>query len=394
MRIRKLGLIIIFVFQVFLLSSCSTNKSPIWNNESSVVDTNKLYAVKTGAISASLDGVATLIPAKETSLYFNDVSGVLLNLNIKANDTVGAGQILGEISSDTINLQLSQANIDLKVANLQKSMNDLGLNNAKINISISKIELDRSEKLLNSAKVYQKDKVKIENENTLQDAQQEYEKALLLYQQNQNQLLSLQKNEEILNLDIQRCTLNIQDIKRTLDNCKLVAPTGGMITFVDNISLLDYISSNRVIAKIVEPKNYVLQLAAANKSGFDYGTKVQLKVNGQDFTGEVYKPLSGDLISTENASPKSNNLLYFTVDKPINNLKLGDKTTVSIVTKEHSGVIVIPRTAINVNGSKVTVNRYNNGKLETVEIEKGIESGLYVEILKGLKVDDRIVNSY
>ena len=54
--------------------------------------------------------------------------------------------------------------------------------------------------------------------------------------------------------------------------------------------------------------------------------------------------------------------------------------------KEQAGQIIVPKAAIKENGSKVTVNKYNEGKIETVEIIKGIESGSNVEVISGLNV--------
>ena len=389
--------LVIFIFAYFSYKALERNKN-------GVVNADNIYEVKTGNIELSQEGVATLVAAKETNLYFNKVSGVLQNINVKVNDIVTEGQLIGEISSDDINLQLKQAEIEDKMSKVNSQKIELSINNMNKTMELSKIDLDSSVKILDDARIELDTAINLKNDpdkvalkkaqSDYDNAQKENRKANLVYEQNENQLNSLKLDRENLNYSTQSRLLKNQDLNKSLDNCKLVARTGGKITFVDNISVLDYIAASRVIAKIVEENNYVLQFTSSNISDFSSGMKVQIKINGENYNGEVYEPTSGDLIKVEDSSVKTKTQVYFKLEKPIKDLSLGARTTISVATEEKTGVIIIPKSAIKENGFKFTVNKYNDGKIETVEIVKGIETGSNVEVIDGLNVGDKIISGF
>ena len=119
-----------------------------------------------------------------------------------------------------------------------------------------------------------------------------------------------------------------------------------------------------------------------------------MKIDGETYNGAVYEPASGDLIKSEDAAVKNKTLVYFTLEQPIKKLSLGDRTTVSVATEKKKDVIVVPKAAVKMDGNKFTVNKYNDSKIETVEIVKGIETESNVEIIDGLNVGDEIVVGY
>lgn len=403
--IKKRGFIVISILVVLaiLISAYLLNRvsSRINNYESS---TENIYEVKTGDIELSQEGVATLVASKETNLYFNQVSGVLQSINVKVNDDVTAGQVIGEISSDDLNLQIQQAAIDEKIANVNAQKIDLAITNMDKSVELSKIDLDSSVNTVNRTKsILNSIKSPTTNEErvALNTAQADYDKAVkenkkakLVYEQNLNQLTSLKLEKENTNNTASSRALRTQALQKNLENCKLVANTPGKITFVENVSLKDFIVSGRVIAKIVEQKNFVLQFKSTNISDFTSGMKLKLKINGDTYNGAVYEPASGDLIKPEDSSVQNKTLVYFSLEEPIKSLNLGDRTSVSVSTEKKENVIVVPKSAVTGEGDRFTVKKYNDGKIETVEIVKGIETDSNVEVKDGLKVGDKIVVGY
>lgn len=403
-RVLVLSIAVVIVLTIACgISVYLLKKTPNWN-KSGALNTNNLYEVKTGKIELSQEGAANLVASKETNLYFNQVSGVLQNIDIKVNDVVAQGQELGKISSGDLSSQLEQAAIDDKIADVNSQKIDLSITNMNKTLELSKIDLDSSVKNFNDTKstleaiTYAQtdaDKAALKKaQSDFDNAQKENQKAALVYEQNQNQLESLKLDKETLNYTAQSRLLKSQQLQKNLDNCKLVAQTAGKITYVDNVSVLDYIAAGRVIAKIVEEKNYVLQFTSSNVGEFTPGMKVKIKVNGTTYNGTVYEPASGDLIKAEDSSVISKTQVYFTLEEPIKDLSLGSRATISVTTDEKDGVIVVPKAAIKENGSKITVNRYKDGEIETIEITKGIETGSNVEVISGLNVGDKIVSGY
>jgi multidrug efflux pump subunit AcrA (membrane-fusion protein) len=402
---KKRGFVVISILVVLaiLISAYFLNRASGKNNNYSS-NADNIYEVKTGDIELSQEGVATLVASKETNLYFNQVSGVLQSINIKVNDDVTAGQVIGEISSDDINNQIQQAAIDDKIANVNAQKIDLAITNMNKSVELSKIDLDssantvnRTKSILNSIKSPTTNEEKV----ALNTAQADYDKAVkenqkakLVYEQNLNQLTSLKLEKQNANNTASSRALKTQALQKSLENCKLVANTPGKVTFVDNVSLKDFIVSGRVIAKIVEQKNFVLQFKSTNISDFTSGMKLKLKINGDTYNGAVYEPASGDLIKPEDSSVQNKTLVYFSLEEQIKSLNLGDRTSVSVSTEKKENVIVVPKSAVTGEGDRFTVKKYNDGKIETVEIVKGIETDSNVEVKDGLKVGDKIVVGY
>ncbi|MDQ1343613.1 MAG: HlyD family secretion protein [Patescibacteria group bacterium] len=67
--------------------------------------------------------------------------------------------------------------------------------------------------------------------------------------------------------------------------------------------------------------------------------------------------------------------------------------TVTIVTEERSGVVLVPTSAISQTDGKKTVRVWTNGRSKTVEVKAGLTEGANTEILSGVNVGDKVVTT-
>ncbi len=124
------------------------------------------------------------------------------------------------------------------------------------------------------------------------------------------------------------------------------------------------------------------------------GQKVEIELDilkGQKFPGTVtevaeYAHIEGGVVSVpvtlrmEQVSPL---------------FKPGFSATAEIIVENVENALIIPVTALSVNGRENTVLKVDGNKTISTTVKTGITDGFYQEIIEGLKEGDRIVlNNY
>lgn len=71
--------------------------------------------VQIGSIAATVNGAGNVTPHQQASLSFG-TSGTVTKVNVQVGDQVKAGQVLAELDTDDLELQLENAQVNLKIA--------------------------------------------------------------------------------------------------------------------------------------------------------------------------------------------------------------------------------------------------------------------------------------
>jgi len=366
-----------------LISSCSGPKLTVFSSKTDstqTVDEDKIYEVKKTSLTSVTSGTALLVARRETSLYFNDVSGIITKLNIRVNDKIKPGQIIAEIVSEELIHEMEQLKLSLDKAQLELQQIELNIANETDDLEIYKMYLEYAKKAL-------------ENDNN-QENLNEYNRALITYRQGERSLEIAKKNREIANLEIESIEKSIKYTEQRLNDCKLVSRVEGIVTYIEGFSIMDYIPSEKIIAKVVEPRNIVVKFIGNYLDGLEYGTKVKVKLNDKEYDAVVYEPIAGDLIQPLDTTEESSNYIYLELEQQVEGLKLGEVMNASVSALIAEGVITIPRSALRTDGTKTWVEKYKDGKIEETEIVIGLESGPNIEVVKGLTEGDKIIKGY
>lgn len=80
-----------------------------------------LAAVRTGTVSSAVSGTGSVAALQQSNLNFSGVSGTVTEIDVKAGDSVQAGQVLAKIDPTTYQQALDQANSSL--ASAQAALN-------------------------------------------------------------------------------------------------------------------------------------------------------------------------------------------------------------------------------------------------------------------------------
>ncbi len=120
----------------------------------------------------------------------------------------------------------------------------------------------------------------------------------------------------------------------------------------------------------------------------EIGQKADITINGKSYTGEVSN--ISKVASTNNAGA-----VVIDTDIHINNpddsIVLGVEAKVSVKTAEEKNVLLVPIAAVNYASDGVFCYVAENGVLARKEVETGISSDEYVQILSGLSEGDIVV---
>ncbi len=290
--------------------------------------------VRSGSIENKVVFWGTFLSPNQKNLFFTD-TGTLKSVNVAYGDTVKAGDVLAKMESEELDLQLAQMEISLQKAILY----------------------------------YDSLKTKAEMDGS--DASYEVENA---------------------KLNIDSIELNIINIKDKLSKVSVIAPSDGIVTYVNPLKPGAMIMVRVNFITICDMQNLTLVVKEnqVNKP-LPAGKEVTVNYNGKNYQGKVLKTPEDNLNET-NANFKSAYTIQVEgLDE--SQIKLNDTAYLEYVVAKADHVLLIDKSNIREDNGKKLVNVYKDGIVEEREIETGLESdnGVDIEVTKGLTDTDEVI---
>ncbi|UCH96676.1 MAG: efflux RND transporter periplasmic adaptor subunit [Candidatus Aminicenantes bacterium] len=353
MKIKKIGNILLIVLVVLvlvgLMGGCKKKKK-----EEKVYKKNpvmvKVQAVDQGPVVQSLNYKGTVFPWKRANIQ-PDTSGRIHKIYKKQGDQVKEGDLLAELDTTTLKLQLKQADAALEVATAahkDASMNVDRLKKLYQKAAISKLQLEKAELNLESA-LTQK-----------QSAQ---------------------------------ATVNV--IEHTLGNCYMRAPFDGIVTSknseegdVINPMMGMGMSSSVLTLMHLKTVKVVLDVPSEDIEKVAIGQPCTIRVStleAQVFNGEVYsRNLAADPVSKT-----------FKVEVKIKNrdlkIKVGVFAEVFIEISRKENCLILPLSALIEEGDDTFAVVYDKGQAKFKNIRVGERNDRVFEIREGLSRGQLVV---
>jgi len=278
-------------------------------------------------------------------------SGTVMNLYVNIGDYVKQGQLLAEIDASDLKPVYDQA-----VANL---------NYAETNLKYLQIDLNRMIKLGEKNYISQQ---------ALDDAQKAVD------------LAKAQVLQEKSNVEYSRIKLGYT---------KIFASISGVIGSVSTQK------GETVSAAFASPVFVsIIDLSRLEIWAYIDETDIGKIETGQkvSFTVDTYtdNQFNGTIKAIYPQAEIRNNVVNYIAVVEIENqtgkiLRPEMTAAVNVVLQQHDNAIAIPKKAIIKRGSKTFVKIMNNNKLTEQEIEVGISENGLVEVLKGLRDNDKIL---
>lgn len=330
--LKKIGVIVLCTSLMMSFSSCSllpkeqaTIAPPLVNAPSITYTT---FPAKKGSIVNTLNGSGTFVAVNQQDMYFTQAQGNLCKINVKAGDTVKAGDVLAELDTSDLDEQIKEQQITIQMAQLD-------------------LEQAQNAKPVNSYDV--------------QKAQ----------------------------LQVDMDQLKLESLQTQVEKSKLVAAISGKIVYAENLKIGQTVSAYETLFSIADPNELQVECTSEKIEFFKSGMRATVVYGSSSCTGTVVNAVEN---SPKISNSKETKFVKIALDKIPTDAKVGDTVSVSIVIQKKDGVIVLDKNLVHtLNDSRCYVDVLENNVKVQRYINVGITNDNYVEVTKGVNEGDKII---
>jgi len=332
----------------------------------------QVAVAKTQDINSQLNVSGALIPAKTVNIY-SKLTGQVEKVNVEVGSEVKKGSILAQIETKALNIQLEQLQASLESAKAAESL-------AKGQVDQAKINLDSMEKAYEKTKdLYSKGLV---TKDQLDEIATKYELAKKQYETVSNGSLKQAKAA----LDV--AYANMKNVKLQIENSKIVSPISGIV-INKNINVGELASPT--VPLFVVGDFSALKLKGTISQKYLPYVKVgqTIDVIVDIYPNKIYK---GQIVSVGPMAVSTG--MYFPIEisiKNVDNIKPG-LSAHAVLNISKKG-IVVPSSALVRNNGKNYVYVIENNLAKKREVEVGLQNNREVEIISGLKENEKVAIS-
>ncbi len=345
---KKIILILTVIFSLSLYSCRSQTEDKIEEPQATGVTPVKIFQVKKERISEKFLFTGILEAWRQVNVT-SEVGGKIARIYVDEGQVVKEGQLLAELETETLRLQIKQAEAGLAVA--------------KSNLKDAKRNLGRMERLWEEKAV----------------SEQQYEKVKLAYEAAEAQFRQAQAS-----LNLVRYNLNVSSMKAPFPGviASKNAQEGDVINpmmgaFSPSSGVVTLMDLSRIKIKLeVSPKD--VQRIEQNQNAF-------LFINflpGQEFKGRV-------ATVSQVADPQSKK---FSIEVWVENSRLLLKPNtfgeVVIEVDSHPDALVVPQKAVLEENYVFVVE---NGIAKRKKVNLGLKNQELVEVTSGLEEGEKVV---
>ncbi|MDZ4749029.1 MAG: efflux RND transporter periplasmic adaptor subunit [Saprospiraceae bacterium] len=282
-------------------------------------------------LSADIEVPGTIL-ANETAEIHPEVSGRLVQLNIKEGTNVSVGALLAKLNDGDLQAQFRKLEVQLKIA-------------------------EQTEKR-------QAELVKIQG-----ISQQEYDLSLL----------------SVLNI---KADMDI--IRESIRKTEIRAPFGGRLG-LKNVSPGAYVTPSSVLTTISQVSSLKIQFNVPERYGAQLkpGLPVSFSIDGtsKTFTATV---IASEISIDENTRSLAVRALIKQKDPA---LIPGAFAKVKIVLGKNNEALMVPNSSIIPSGRKKLLYVYEGGKAMMKEVTTGVRDSTNIQVLTGIKPGDTVITS-
>lgn len=371
---KKTSIITIFLGLIIVLtSSCSLllpeEQEPLPPPLAEPPEPNySFYTVKRDDMISQINEGGVFVPVSEIPLNFGNNSGRLAELNVKMGDRVTKGQVLAK----------------LDVGDLEHSLEEKKINLKKQELNYDKIMIDYNE-LLASIKEAKDQLAKAKDQGSKEDTEKWSQKLEGLEKQKEKQDIDI----EIFKLGLSQQETDLERTKERLEKAQLISPIDGIIGFEQGFSMGDWVDTHTTVYTVVDPSDLYLRLNSASVTGLHLGMKADVIVGDQVYSGEVVMTPSSS--NEETRDQRLRNAIILSVEGLPDTVMPGDRASIRVVLEERNNVVVLPRAGLRTYGSRNYVLVRDGDTNREIDIEIGMETPTYIEVISGIDEGDTII---
>lgn len=289
---------------------------------------------KIGTISEEISDSCTVVAATQYSISFGEQSGILRSKDVASGNTVQKGQVLARLDCGNAETQLANAEINLKIqkVNLERAL-------AK-----GKPDTDKNGRKVNF------------------DAQ-------------------------IAQLQIDQIQLQINELKKTIDNATIYAPVSGVITYMTDAAIGDMISSRTSVCQVADISKLEFDYTGSKAKKLKLGMDVTLTIDGKEYVGKVS--------ATQDSVPKNKKSEFDSKVRitlsTMPDVSVGETVSFKAITAVKENAVIVPKSAVTGYSGSYYVKVYQDGVVAERTVEIGLSNSTQIEILKGVDAGEQVV---
>ena len=385
-KIIRAGAIVLIIFTGFIIVEK-------WLGQSVNRADLTFSTVDRGTIEVSVNASGKVVPIFE-EIINSPINSRIIETYKKSGDAVDAGTpiLKLDLQSAETDYQKGQDDEQMRISKLQQLKVDQNtkLTDLAMQIRVAQMKLNRmrvemhSEKYLDSIGASTRDNVhqKEMNYNVARIELEQQKKQLI------NERLSSAAEYRVQKLDLEMFIKSLGEIKRTLDDAKIRAPRKAILTYINN-QIGSQITQGEQVAVVSDLSHFKITGEIADSYGdkISVGGKAIVKIGGKTINGTISSvtPLS------------KNGVINFTVqlkDDHNSVLRSGLNTDIYVINSVKSDVMRIANSAYYTGPGIYSLFVANsNGEIVKRKVKLGEAGFDYVEVLSGLKPDDKVVVS-
>lgn len=405
---KKYIYMLVLVFVLLVGCGAKDNKDAAKIVEEKAISV-KIQEVKTGYISKDYKYSSTFLP-EEKVMVIPEVQGEVKEVYFDIGDEVKKDDVLFKISKEDINKQIENLDNQLKSVDLTIDLQKTALESSKgsqYNQQLNQVEQQykMSEIAYNDAKTNLEDMTKLYEKGAI--TKQQYDQVNLGLNKAKISRDSAKKAYDLFINELSKESINVSEnqynqavvkkeqlllgyntAKETLDDTEVKAPIDGLIS-QRNVEPNQFISGQSVPFIIVNMDNLIVEIGVSEKlvRKIEVADKVKIKIADEGI-------LEGEITAISPAADERT-MSYLTKIKVTNKdykIKPGMFLDVIFETDKIKDALLIPIEAvINYEDENYVFVLNEENKAQKVLVTLGINNGKDIQILSGLKKEDKVI---
>ncbi|RKD30628.1 efflux RND transporter periplasmic adaptor subunit [Thermohalobacter berrensis] len=373
----------------------------IYKNYTSAVAV-EVYEVEKGNIYEYIEETAIVKP-REHRIITAKVGGEIVNINKEVGEKVKKGDILIELNTDEISLQIDKAKTKLEglKASYKETIKPTKkevINQAEAKVRSIEIKLEEAKRRAeNNKKLYENDVISYEEYSSSVNALKQLEEELKIAKNEleilRNGVSSNIKKQHIA--QIKGLEYDIEMLKKRKEDYLVKSPISGEILEV-YLKEGDFVQPGTRFLEVGSTNNLYLQaeVLVDEIADISEGTEVLIVSDdlGIEAKGAVEKiyPKAFSRMSELGIEQKRVRVDILIKDK-ISDLRVGYELDVNFLINKKEDVLLLPQSAVFEDEGVNYVFVIENGKAKLREVEIGIEGDEEIEIISGLKMGEKVI---
>lgn len=365
----------------------------------------EIVSSKMGTITELVTASGEIQPEVEVRVS-PEVPGEIIELNIMEGDFVDEGKLLVKIRPDNFINALERAKANY--------------NQVRANLSSSKSNLSRSEAQYLRAQLEFNRQKSLFEQNVISDS--EYEIAETNFKVAKQDLESSGQSVRASEYVVKSAKATVDESEENLRKTSIIAPMTG------TVSLLSVELGERVVGTSQMAGTELLRIADlsvmevrvdVNENDIvrvEIGDTTNIDVDAYNTFDKIFKGVVTEIASTANPKPSPDAVTEFKVKIRVinesfrdlveeegikNPFKPGMTASVEIITQEKDNILLVPISSVTTKTEKDSLGNekinqvlfiQDGDKVKMVEVETGISDFENIEVISGLKENDKVIS--